>query len=78
MAQDASQLIQLHQICTTIINGFKIIATYLKPVVPQLVQKIEHYLAIPELDFNNYNTILLNHQINQYEHLIKRIEPGLL
>jgi len=59
---------------TAVINAVKILATYLKPVVPVIVSKIEKFLNVDELNFNNLDELLQGHKINKFEHLIERIE----
>ena len=55
---------------------FRLITIYLKPVLPELAEKIEKFLNISELSWGSVNTPFESgHQINQYEHLITRIDP---
>ncbi len=62
--------------CSAALEMFRLITIYLKPVLPDLAVKIEKFLNIPELDWNAVNTSFESgHQINQYEHLITRIDP---
>ena len=61
-------------ICSMGINLFKILATYLKPVVPFLVERTEIFLNSGDLTWSNLNSPLLNHKINKYEHLLHRIQ----
>lgn len=62
--------------CSAALEMFRLITIYLKPVLPELAEKIEKFLNIPELDWNAVNTPFeTGHQINQYEHLITRIDP---
>jgi methionyl-tRNA synthetase len=59
---------------TTILNAVKILAVYLKPILPVFVQKIEKILNIPPLSFANADTLLENHKINEYVRLAERID----
>lgn len=59
---------------TAVINAVKILATYLKPVVPVIVSKIEKFLNVEELNFNNLGELLEGHKISKFEHLVERIE----
>ncbi len=61
-------------VCSMGINLFKILATYLKPVVPFLVERAEIFLNSGDLTWSNLNSPLLNHKINKYEHLLHRIQ----
>lgn len=74
LAKNDTNLPQLHQICSNLINAFRLLTIYLKPITPQLATDIEQYLNIEPLLWQDLNTILLNHTINQYNHLITRID----
>ena len=72
-AEDGSG--RLQAICTAIINAFKVLTIYLKPVLPRLAENVEAFLNIDHLTWADVDTPLLNHTINPYKHLLKRIEP---
>lgn len=74
LAKDPTQAEKLHTICTILINSFRLLSIYLKPVVPDLVTKIEDFLNIQALQWSDLNSLLLNHKIKPYSHLISRIE----
>lgn len=78
LAKDEAKQDELHQVCTILLNAFRILSIYLKPVVSGLVTKIESFLNISSLEWNDLNTLLLNHQINNYNHLITRVEPAMI
>jgi methionyl-tRNA synthetase len=78
LARDESKKDELHQTCTILINAFRYIAIYLKPIVPSLVAAIEQFLNIPELAWQDLELTLLDHTINPYSHLITRIDPKLI
>lgn len=67
---------QLQQICSAIINAFRLLTLYLKPVLPQLAQQVEAFLNIEALQWPDSKQLLANHRINPYQHLLKRIEPA--
>lgn len=46
----------------------------MKPVLPVFVKKVEKCLNISELDFDNFSQKVENHKLNEFEHLISRIE----
>ena len=64
----------VQQICSDGINLFRIIITYLKPVLPDLASNTETFLNISPLHWNSLDINLLNHQINRFKPLIVRIE----
>lgn len=69
---------KIQLICTTGINLFKIIAIYLKPVLPKLTQQIEQLLNIDPLAWHDHKKLLLNHTINDFKKLTSRIELNTL
>jgi len=67
---------ELHVVCTTLINAFRLLTLYLKPILPKLAQRAEEFLNIAPLDWSDANHLLPpSHIINPYEHLMQRIEP---
>ncbi len=64
----------VQQICSDGINLFRIIITYLKPVLPDLASNTETFLNISPLHWNSLDINLLNHQINRFKPLIVRVE----
>ncbi|MEN9945628.1 MAG: hypothetical protein RLZZ293_14 [Pseudomonadota bacterium] len=78
LAKQEDGLEQLHQVCSILINAFRYLAIYLKPIVPTLVMQIEEFLQIAPLTWQDLDTLLINHQINSYTHLITRVEPEMI
>ncbi|AWB67314.1 methionine--tRNA ligase [Saccharobesus litoralis] len=63
-----------HQVCSLGINLFKILAVYLKPVLPALTAKVESFLNI-ELQWSDHAVLLQGHAIEKFKPLMQRIEP---
>lgn len=63
------------QVLTTTVNVFRILSIFLKPVIPDYVQKVEKLLNCSEFQWDSINETLENHKINEYQHLMTRIEP---
>lgn len=74
LAKDESKLDNVQRICTTAINCFKVIMTFLKPITPELAEKTEHFLNIPELDWFSSKVPLLDHPINPFKPMLQRID----
>ncbi len=71
---DARTSLQLD--CSGALEMFRLITIYLKPVLPNLAFQVERFLNVPELDWESVNTPLESgHKINEYAHLITRIDP---
>ena len=70
--QDTKESVQT--ICSDGINSFRIIMTYLKPVLPEIASKVESLLNADPFNYQNICNIILDHKINAFEPLITRIE----
>src|SRR5689334_18547421 len=44
LARDDEKLAELHSICSIAINVFRVLTIYLKPILPDLAQRAEHFL----------------------------------
>ena len=75
LAKQGGQERELHVVCTMLINAFRLLALYLKPVLPKLVQRAEEFLNIAPLHWRDAGHVLPPaHAINPYEHLMTRVE----
>ena len=75
MAKNDSQLAELQHVCSDALEMFRLITLYLKPVLPKLATEIERFLNIKPLNWASVDTSLsANHMINEYNHLITRID----
>jgi methionyl-tRNA synthetase len=66
---------ELHDVCTMGLNLFRILAMYLKPVIPVLAGEAESFLAIPSQAWVAGLQPLLAHQINEFKPLMTRVDP---
>lgn len=62
------------QVITTTLNIFRMLAIYLKPVLPHYTEKVEKLLGENDYQWSDIQTVLVNRPINDYEHLATRIE----
>ena len=66
---------RLHEVCSELINAFKILTAYLSPVLPNVATQAATFLNVEKLDWaHTVSTLPENHIINKYEHLMQRIE----
>jgi len=75
MIKLADQKTAVQNVCSDGINLFRILATYLKPVLPQLAEQTEAFLNIQPLSWQSLEAPLLNHQINVFQPMLNRIDP---
>lgn len=73
VAKQADQEQLLQDICSMGINLFRVIMTYLTPVIPSLSQRSEEFLNTT-LQWDTYDQPLVNHTINKFKTLFSRIE----
>ncbi|MEP7247495.1 MAG: methionine--tRNA ligase [Gammaproteobacteria bacterium] len=78
LAKDRKNDRQLHEVCTVALNVFRLLTLYLKPVMPRVAQEVEEFLRIEPLKWSDAGTLLLDHKINLYKHLMTRAEPKQL
>jgi methionyl-tRNA synthetase len=79
MAKAERQDDALQQVCSDALEMFRLLTLFLKPVFPKLASEIEVFLNIKPMLWEAVNTPLLEgHKINEYAHLITRIEPKLI
>ena len=64
----------VQQICTTSLNLFRILAIMLKPVTPELANKIAAFFNDDAYTWNSIDEPLLEQNINQFKPLLGRIE----
>ncbi|HEX8886292.1 MAG TPA: methionine--tRNA ligase, partial [Noviherbaspirillum sp.] len=69
----------LQEVCSRLIEAFRILTIYLKPVLPALAQQVETLLNVGPLQWSDVGTPLpTGHRINTYSHLMTRVEPKML
>lgn len=65
---------ELHDICSTGINLFRLLMIYLKPVLPAMAVKAEAFLNVTPLNWQDSQALLLDHSVNKFEPLMTRVE----
>ncbi|QIV95622.1 methionyl-tRNA synthetase [Allofrancisella inopinata] len=74
LAKEEGQEEKVHQVCSQGINMFKVLVSYLKPIVPSLTGKAETFLNIQVNNWSDAPKFLKNHKINKFKPLATRIE----
>lgn len=70
------KLARVHGVCTQTLNLFRLLILYLKPVLPELAHKVEKFLNIPALHWEDRLSPLLNHAIAHFQPLMQRMDPA--
>jgi len=66
------------QILSAVVNVFRIIAIYLKPILPSYVENVEKLFAENNYTWKDIDTTLTNIKPAKYEHLLQRIDREAL
>ncbi|HWS13032.1 MAG TPA: methionine--tRNA ligase [Rhodocyclaceae bacterium] len=75
IARQAGQDERLHRVCSAALELFRLLALYLKPVLPRLAADVETFLNVTPLAWADAASSLpAGHRINEYRHLMTRIE----
>lgn len=73
-AKDPARTQEVQDICTMGLNLFRLLMIYLKPVLPQTAQKVEEFLDVSPLKWEDKNHPLLNHTIKEFQPLTTRLD----
>ena len=73
MAKDEALADQVQAVCSVGINLFRVLATYLKPVLPAMAAKSEAFLNC-SLDWTALDTALVSHELATFEPLLQRVD----
>ncbi|WP_375753336.1 methionine--tRNA ligase [Vibrio sp. HN007] len=74
VAKEEGKEKELQDICSVGINLFRVLMTYLKPVMPELAARTEAFLN-EELSWEGIANPLTNHEITKFKALFNRIDP---
>ncbi|MGK0673907.1 MAG: methionine--tRNA ligase [Halothiobacillaceae bacterium] len=74
LAKEGGREDEVQVICTQGLNLFRVLMTYLKPVLPGMAKKVEAFLHFGELDWNSPRRLMVHHVIQPFEPLMTRIE----
>jgi methionyl-tRNA synthetase len=79
LAKDPAQDAALHEVCSRLLEAFRILTIYLKPVMPQLAAQVETQLNLAPLQWSDVGVPLPHgHRVNPYAHLMQRVDPKML
>jgi methionyl-tRNA synthetase len=76
LAKDAANDQALHQVCSTLVNTFAVLARYLAPVLPSLAQAVEAFTGSDMKHWNAAASDVVS--IAPYQHLMQRVIPEQL
>jgi len=74
MAKDPEQVDDVQAVCSVGINLFRVLMTYLKPVLPGMAERAEAFLKI-STDWHELQAPLLGHTLEDFKPLLQRVDP---
>ena len=74
LAKKEINLKEVIKISSTGMNLFRILNICLEPIIPETTSKIKRYLNLTEDNLSKLSTLIKNHQIQNFEPLVERIE----
>jgi methionyl-tRNA synthetase len=75
LAKSASSEAELHRVCSSALNMFRLLTIFLKPVLPTLAREVEKFLGVDALTWSHSGELLAEgHRIRPYQHLMSRVE----
>lgn len=69
---------QVHDICSQGLECFRLLMIYLKPILPVMAEKVEHFLNIQPLQWQDIESTMGEHEINPFKPLMTRVEAKQL
>jgi methionyl-tRNA synthetase len=76
LAKDESRRADLHVVCTLAINYFRLLTTYLAPIVPRMAARVSgDFLGAAVSRFGDADAPLLGHAIKPFATRIDRVDP---
>src|SRR5450830_1072615 len=69
---------KLQEVCSRLLEAFRILTIFLKPVLPQLAAQVEAQLNLAPLQWADVGVPLPHqHTIHPYAHLMQRVDPKI-
>ena len=77
MAKDEALEDEVQAVCSVGINLFRVLATYLKPVLPAMAEKSDAFLRC-SLDWTALDAPLVAHELAPFEPLLQRVDADVV
>ncbi|MBL6813545.1 MAG: methionine--tRNA ligase [Luminiphilus sp.] len=77
MAKDEALGDEVQAVCSVGINLFRVLATYLKPVLPKMAEKSEAFLRC-SIDWTALDAPLIAHELAPFEPLLQRVDADVV
>ena len=77
MAKDETLADEVQDVCSVGVNLFRVLATYLKPVLPAMTEKSEAFLQY-SLDWTALQAPLVDHELAPFQPLLQRVDAEVV
>nr|MDA3806738.1 methionine--tRNA ligase subunit beta [Thiomicrorhabdus sp.] len=74
LAKTEGKEAELHECVSISLNLFRVLMSYLTPVLPVTAEKSNDFLNLPHGQWNDIKTPLMNHEISKFKALLTRLE----
>jgi len=79
LAKDTANNTKLQEVCSRLLEAFRILTIYLKPVLPSLALQVEQMMNLDPLSWSDLSHAMPDqHAIKPYSHLMTRVEAAML
>ncbi len=78
LAKDESRRAELHAICSRAMHGFYVLSIWLSPILPRTTSRVAQEFFGMMRDFFWDDLKVFPERINQYTHLMTRLDPKLI
>ncbi len=75
LAKEPGNEREILAVCTQAINLFRVLVTWLQPVLPDMAQRAADFLQVDDLQWAAVRAPLLNHRIRKFKPLLTRLDP---
>ncbi len=69
---------ELHQACSTGIEGFRLLTILLAPVLPGVATAVAQFLGVEPFEWDDAEQVLGEHRIGRYQHLMQRVDSAVV
>lgn len=74
LLKNKDSFLRANLVCTTALNLFIILLFYIKPILPDLLNRFEYILNLSDINFDFIQKPLVNFNIKNYVHVYKKID----
>jgi methionyl-tRNA synthetase len=78
LAKDPANFVELQDVCSRALQGFKLLTVLLAPVLPQVAERVARELFGLDRPFQWSDAEVLPTRVNPYHHLMTRVDPKQL